>query len=221
MIEFQGIFEDADYPLLGIDWSHFNVDGLEFFGRVNLMKGAIVLSDGATTVSPSYAAETISDPDFGFGLEGVLRKKGERFRGILNGVDYEEWNPATDKNLAANYSEKCPEGKSKCKRDLLNAMDITAFLKSHRESRSHVSVALTRVKDPTQFGLVETEDNGRIRRFLEKPSWDEITCNTVNAGAYLFEPEVVELIPKGVSYSLERGLFPYLLQKKYRLNLTM
>ena len=63
--------------------------------------------------------------------------------------------------------------------DLLNAMNISAFLKSHRERRADVSVALTRVKDPTQYGLVETDDSGNIRRFLEKPSWDEITCNTV------------------------------------------
>ena len=55
----------------------------------------------------------------------MLRKKGERFRGILNGGDYDEWNPATDKNLAANYSAKCPEGKSLCKRDLLNAIGLT------------------------------------------------------------------------------------------------
>jgi starch synthase len=123
-LAFQGIFESTDYPLLGIDWSYFNVDGLEFYGRVNLMKGAIELSDGTTTVSPSYAAEATSDPEFGFGLEGVLRNKGDRFRGILNGVDYNEWNPATDKNLAATYSAKCPEGKSVCKRDLLNAMGL-------------------------------------------------------------------------------------------------
>jgi mannose-1-phosphate guanylyltransferase len=102
--------------------------------------------------------------------------------------------------------------------DLLNAMNISAFLKSHRNSRADISVALTRVKDPTQYGLVETDDNGKIRRFLEKPSWDEVTCNTVNAGAYLFESEIIKLIPTGVSYSLERGLFPYLLQNKYRLN---
>jgi len=102
--------------------------------------------------------------------------------------------------------------------DLLNAMDISAFVRSHRESHADVSVALTRVKDPTLYGLVETGDDGRIKRFLEKPSWDEITCNTVNAGAYLFEPEIIKLIPDGVSYSLERGLFPYLLQNKYRLN---
>jgi starch synthase len=123
-LAFQGIFESTDYPLLGIDWSYFNVDGLEFYDKVNLMKGAIELSDGATTVSPTYAAEATSAPEFGFGLEGVLRKKGDGFRGILNGVDYDEWNPAADKNLAASYSAKSPEKKSVCKRDLLNAMGL-------------------------------------------------------------------------------------------------
>ncbi|MBI4345849.1 MAG: NDP-sugar synthase, partial [Elusimicrobia bacterium] len=67
------------------------------------------------------------------------------------------------------------------------------------------------------YGLVETAEDGRVKRFLEKPSWDEITCNTVNAGAYLFEPPVIDLIPPGVPYSLERGLFPTLLQKGRRV----
>ncbi|MBI4422529.1 MAG: NDP-sugar synthase [Elusimicrobia bacterium] len=101
--------------------------------------------------------------------------------------------------------------------DILNTLDIGAFLRAHRRARADASIALTRVKDPTLYGLVETDEGGLIRRFLEKPSWDEITCNTINAGAYLFEPEVVELIPPGVPYSLERGLFPMLLQKGRRL----
>ncbi|MBI3548583.1 MAG: NDP-sugar synthase [Elusimicrobia bacterium] len=102
--------------------------------------------------------------------------------------------------------------------DILNTFDITEFLKSHRKAKADVSIALTRVKDPTLYGLVETAQDGRIRRFLEKPSWDEINCNTVNAGAYLFEPTVIQFIPPAVSYSLERGLFPQLLLDDYRLN---
>jgi NDP-sugar pyrophosphorylase family protein len=94
--------------------------------------------------------------------------------------------------------------------DVLSDLDVRAFLRSHRKRRAAASIALARVKDPTLYGLVETAPNGRILRFLEKPTWDEVTCNTINAGAYLFEPSAIARIPPGVPYSLERGLFPSL-----------
>lgn len=101
--------------------------------------------------------------------------------------------------------------------DVLNALDVTAFLRSHRSRKADLSLALTRVKDPTLYGVVETDASGRVRKFVEKPSWDEIESNTVNAGAYLFEPSVLRRIPAGVNYSLERSLFPQLLADKARL----
>ena len=101
--------------------------------------------------------------------------------------------------------------------DVLNTLDVGAFLRAHRRARADASIALTRVKDPTLYGLVETGADGLVRRFLEKPSWDEITCNTINAGAYLFEPSAIALIPPGVPYSLERGLFPSLLHRGRRV----
>ena len=101
--------------------------------------------------------------------------------------------------------------------DVLNTLDITSFLKFHRKNRAEASLALTRVKDPTLYGLVETAEDGRVKRFLEKPSWDEIVTNTINAGAYLFEPGVMKLIPPGVPHSLERSLFPQLLQGRSRM----
>jgi mannose-1-phosphate guanylyltransferase len=92
--------------------------------------------------------------------------------------------------------------------DVLNAFDIRAFLRFHRARRAEISIALTRVKDPTLYGLVLTDEKGYVRRFLEKPSWDEVETNTINAGAYLFEPSVFAHLPPGKTYSLERGLFP-------------
>ncbi|HZO80291.1 MAG TPA: glycogen synthase GlgA [Candidatus Binataceae bacterium] len=123
-LAFQGIFDAADYGLLNLDPSYFSVDCLEFWGRVNLMKGAIVLADGASTVSPSYARETATDPELGFGLEGVLRAKGGRYVGILNGADYKEWNPATDPLIAARYTPERREGKSVCRRALLKVVGL-------------------------------------------------------------------------------------------------
>ena len=92
--------------------------------------------------------------------------------------------------------------------DVLNAFDLSAFLRFHRARRAEISIALSRVKDPTQYGLVLTDERGCVRRFLEKPSWDEVETNTINAGAYLFEPPAFAHIPAGKTYSLERGLFP-------------
>lgn len=101
--------------------------------------------------------------------------------------------------------------------DILHTLDVSAFLRFHRRVRADLSIALTRVKDPTLYGLVETDPSGRVRRFLEKPSWDEIVTNAVNAGAYLFEPSVTERIPAGVNYSLERSVFPHMLEEGARL----
>ncbi len=117
-LAFQGIFDEADFGLLNIDRSYFSVECLEFWGRVNLMKGAIVLADGASTVSPTYAREVSSDPELGFGLEGVLRHKGRRFVGIINGADYTEWDPAIDPMIAAKYTPARREGKAVCRRAL-------------------------------------------------------------------------------------------------------
>jgi starch synthase len=117
-LAFQGIFEAADFGLLDIDRSYFSVECLEFWGRVNLVKGAIVLADAVSTVSPTYAREVSSDPELGFGLEGVLRRKGDRFVGILNGADYTEWDPAIDPMIAAKYTPARREGKAVCRRAL-------------------------------------------------------------------------------------------------------
>ena len=92
--------------------------------------------------------------------------------------------------------------------DVLNALDVAAFRKFHAARKAEISIALTRVKDPTLYGLVITDERGYVRRFIEKPSWDEVETNTVSAGGYLFEPSVLKHIPAGKAYSLERGLFP-------------
>ncbi|SRR5579885_103466 len=123
-LAFQGIYDVGEFPLLGIDWSYFTIDGLEFYGRMNLMKGAIVLADGVSTVSPAYAREVTSSADLGFGLEGVLRARGDRFVGILNGADYREWDPRNDPLIAAKYDPKKPAGKRVCNRELRASLKL-------------------------------------------------------------------------------------------------
>ncbi|HEV2170758.1 MAG TPA: glycogen/starch synthase, partial [Candidatus Binatus sp.] len=88
------------------------------------MKGAIVLSDAASTVSPNYAHEIVTDPELGFGLEGVLRDKGANFVGILNGADYDEWDPAHDREIAEAYTAAKPAGKRVCTRALRDSVGL-------------------------------------------------------------------------------------------------
>ena len=123
-LAFQGIGKREDFALLNLDGPYNSMDYLEFYGHLNLMKGAIVLSDGVSTVSPSYAHEIVTDPELGFGLEGVLRDKGENFVGILNGADYHEWDPAHDCAIAATYTPAKPNGKRGCTRDLRDSLKL-------------------------------------------------------------------------------------------------
>jgi starch synthase len=97
---------------------------MEFFGQVNFLKGALVHADYVTTVSKKYSQE-IQTTEYGFGLEGVLRNRAATVTGILNGVDYDEWSPQTDKFIVSKYSPHDLTGKLKCKQDLLHAFGIT------------------------------------------------------------------------------------------------
>jgi len=117
-VGYQGIFWHWDMELTGLDWRLFNWRQLEFFGKLNLLKGAIVFADAITTVSPRYAEE-IQGPEQGKGLEAVIRWHSPRLRGILNGVDYRVWDPATDTLIARQYELRTVrEGKRVCKSEL-------------------------------------------------------------------------------------------------------
>jgi mannose-1-phosphate guanylyltransferase len=98
--------------------------------------------------------------------------------------------------------------------DILTDIDLAAVVAHHRESRAVATIVLTPVENPSAYGLVETNSDGWIQRFIEKPGPDEITCNTINAGIYVLEPSVLKYMPKGEPYSFERGLFPTLLEHK-------
>jgi starch synthase len=121
---YQGLFPPDILPLLMLPWDLFTVDKLEFYGQVNFLKGALVSSDFITTVSKKYSQE-IQTAEYGFGLEGVLRARAATVTGILNGVDYDEWNPQTDKFIVAHYSPEDLSGKARCKQDLLAAFGVT------------------------------------------------------------------------------------------------
>src|SRR5436309_1466477 len=110
---YHGQFRREALLRTGLPEMLFNPAGLEFYGDVNFLKGGLVYSDYLTTVSPRYAQE-IQTPEYGYGLDGVVRARGDRVVGILNGVDYTAWNPAKDSFIAMKYSVKDLAGKQVC-----------------------------------------------------------------------------------------------------------
>jgi mannose-1-phosphate guanylyltransferase len=101
--------------------------------------------------------------------------------------------------------------------DILTSLDLSQVIAFHKERRAVATIVLTGVDNPTAYGLVETDSEGWVKRFIEKPGPDEITCNTINAGVYVLEPSVLQYMPKGEPYSFERGLFPTLLEHNERV----
>ena len=122
-IGFQGLFPQSIWPLLNLDAAFFTPPFLEYYGNINFLKGGLLFADKMTTVSPSYAQE-IMTAEQGFGLEGVLRQRASDLVGILNGVDYQLWNPWTDPHLAQHYGANTLTAKSECKRALQQAVGL-------------------------------------------------------------------------------------------------
>lgn len=116
-LAYQGVYPATDFAYLGLRWDNFTPDKLEAHGAINFLKGGIVYADAVNTVSPNYARETKA-PAGGCGLAPFLNGKGERYRGILNGADYQSWDPAHDLHLPANYHAADLNGKAVCKRKL-------------------------------------------------------------------------------------------------------
>lgn len=123
-IGYQGVFGRDILPALGIDWSHglLHQDELRE-GRVNFLKTGILHADMLTTVSPTHADE-IRTPEYGMYLDGLLRDRGPGLVGILNGVDYNDWDPVTDPLIPASYSRNELSGKRECKRRLLDGLGM-------------------------------------------------------------------------------------------------
>lgn len=122
-IAYQGVYDAGNFPYLGLQWVNFTSDKFEDHGRMNLLKGGIAYADVVNTVSPTYAQETRT-PLGGMGLAPYLNAKGDRYSGILNGCDYLEWNPSTDKLIPAQYDLDNMAGKAICKEALQKRMGL-------------------------------------------------------------------------------------------------
>ncbi len=126
-LAFQGQFNKDILDKFGLPWFLFTPHGIEFYGKVNLLKGGITYSDCVTTVSQTYAEE-IKTAQYGYGLDGILRSISQDLNnviGILNGIDYDEWNPQTDRALYANYDASQTSGKSINKIELIKEVGLT------------------------------------------------------------------------------------------------
>ena len=123
-LAYQGIFSKKIMRKIGIPESFFNMNDLEFFGKLNFMKSGILYSDAVSTVSHRYAEE-IMTPEFGCGLEGLLRARKDSLYGIPNGVDYSVWSPKKDSFIKANYDADSLEKKKICKKDLIEYASLS------------------------------------------------------------------------------------------------
>src|SRR5215213_2722410 len=120
---YQGHFPPETMPDVGLPWAIYNWHQLEWYGKVNFLKGGLVFTDFVTTVSPTQAKE-LRTTGGGFGLHDVFLELGERLVGVLNGIDQREWNPATDTQITAQYSAQQFEGKRRCKAALQRSFGL-------------------------------------------------------------------------------------------------
>jgi starch synthase len=153
---YQGLFDKGVMPALGLADELFTPDGLEFYGRLNFMKAGIIYADAISTVSEGYSREILT-PEFGAGLDGLLRTRERDIYGIVNGVDYGIWNPATDKLIPANYDINDLSGKQECKRKLLGECGI-AF-----NPRRPLAGMITRFAEQKGIDIVARALGGIIR----------------------------------------------------------
>ncbi len=128
-IAYQGVFRKEKFRLTGLPAETYNPEGIEFWERINLMKAGIVYADMINTVSQKYSDE-IQTPEYGYGLEGILKKRRGDLCGILNGVDYADWDPSHDPYLVRTYRLEDLSGKKECKRDVLKDFELPSSLES-------------------------------------------------------------------------------------------
>ncbi len=228
---YQGLFPRTVLERTGMPESLFHVDALEYYSKVNFLKGGLVFSDYLTTVSRKYAQE-IQTPEYGCGLEGVIQKRGERLVGILNGVDYAAWSPESDSFIAAKYSARNLEGKKTCKTDLLEAFrlpaqnqdrpligivsrfadqkgfDLISEISSEllKENLAIVALGTGEAKHEKLFLALAEKNPGRVG---VKIAYDNVLAHKIEAGADMFlMPSRYEPCGLNQIYSLRYGTVP-------------
>jgi len=227
---YQGNFGSYVLGDVGLDRSTFHPDGLEFWGDVSFLKAGIVWSDAITTVSPTYAQE-IQTPEYGFSFDGLLRSRASKLTGIVNGIDFDYWNPETDPYIPAHYSLDDLSGKQACKKALLEEMGLPvdldrpligivsrfAYQKGFdlmgevAESLRHQDVAVavlgsgeSRYEDMFRYFAWVSPDHFALRL-----GYDEGLAHRIEAGSDMFlMPSLYEPCGLNQMYSLRYGTVP-------------
>ena len=168
----QGSFWGLDFGLTNLPEQFFTLHGVEFFGRLNFLKGGILYADKITTVSEHYRREILT-PSGGYGLDGVLRENAHRLSAILDGADYKLWNPASDRLLPARYDEKRLRGKQVCRDALLKEMNLASG------PRGPVFGMVTRVVQEKGFEILVP--------LLDRLLWDDVRLIILGEGDPAYE----------------------------------
>jgi starch synthase len=228
---YQGWFPPRTIETLLLPWDMFTLEKLEQYDNVNFLKGGIVYADAITTVSRKYAEE-IQTAEFGAGLDDTLRKRSGDLTGILNGVDYTEWDPAIDPHIAAHYTAQNLTGKKECRRDLLHAFD----LKDLSDSTAVLGI-VSRFATQKGFDLIEQIADGLMeedvallvlgtgepyfenffrelaakypQKMRVRVGYDNVIAHKIEAGADIFlMPSRYEPCGLNQIYSLKYGTIP-------------
>lgn len=226
---FQGLFWHLDMHLTGLPWSAFTADGLEYYGKISFLKAGIVYSDAISTVSKKYAEE-IQSPEYGCGFDGILRARAKNLFGILNGVDYDHWNPETDGAIPQRYSIEDLSGKKGCKRDLIRefglecdentpifsvvsrltdqkGIDLILGASDEIEKRGGALLILGVGEPRYHFWLQEAEKRNSLMRV--RLTFDEALAHKIEAGSDFFlMPSKFEPCGLNQLYSLKYGTPP-------------
>lgn len=226
----QGNFPFSVWGLLDLEMQYFTPRHLEFYSNINLLKGGILFADALTTVSRKYADE-IKTPEYGCGLDGVIRDRERDLNGILNGVDYQEWNPKMDPYIKRNYTAKKLNGKKICKKDLQeiyglpNKASVPLIgMVSRLADQKGLDILIEAIEDLMRLDLqlvILGAGNQRYQAFLDRlPSrygekigvkigFDNVVAHKIEAGADIFlMPSKFEPCGLNQMYSLKYGTIP-------------
>lgn len=232
-LAYQGVFEASWLPRLGFGWDLMRIDALEYWGRISYLKSGLMFSDLITTVSPRYARE-IQTPEFGFGFDGILRYRHGDVIGILNGIDYDQWDPARDPHIPEPYDAANLSGKRTAKRVLLERCGLAA---DEAALRRPLVGLISRLVDQKGFDLIAEIADELVRldasfvllgsgerryedlwlalaarhpeRVAARIGFDEALAHLIEAGADLFlMPSRFEPCGLNQMYSLRYGTVP-------------
>jgi len=213
---YHGLFVRQVLRRIGLPESLFHQDALEFYGKVNYLKGGLVFSDYLTTVSRRYAKE-IQTAEYGHGLEGVVRSRGDRMVGILNGVDYAAWSPENDTFIAARYSAKDLTGKRLCKKDLLEQFKLPT---TEKDLNRPLIGIVSRFADQKGFDLIAqdadeilAEDLSMVALGAGEPKYEQLFREL--AGRFPEKLGVKVAYDNAIAHKIEAGSDTFLMPSRY------